>query len=1724
MQRVRTLKLTTLVHPDALVPYLYGDRGGRSINAIMSATGCTIDYCALSPDELERSPQTNAYVMNFLVSAETTEKLEEGIKQLRKLVERVQVHLQKKARVPGSVYSAAYGVGRGHRDVIDEQEEQIESDLLDQRHYFAAMEHQMPPAGVAVETKGGQMHMRRVMRSPSISGATPPEGSGATAVASKREPLPRREVRWKSSNAATEVQAEEAWGVPPVPRMYYSTGGRRFRRERPRYTEIAGVEPDEKHDFDAAPRRVVVDSTGAEFMYLQQQRGDPGAHFVARHRPRQPPEQARWAARSYTHVLPRDEAEYVMYPAPPVDGDDERAKRMLHSRQSPRQFQEVAHQFPPGTEEYSLYEDETVSGSAGFDETVDLTQEAIGINASGEYVSLSEHHQALRHQTRPRLLRRGFKRPLGSMRSDEPPPPPIYRQRMPYIYEYADDEDREWMSEDEEVAMSYGYPAQNHHMDVIPPRVLRRRRYGSAGSAVNVQQWSSLQGLDRQMGFKRRRVPYHELPLDDDDAMSDVSMSDHTVSSPRSQAMTAVADRLSEAVGTQSGDTSRPGGVAHAPTDRATTGVQGAVVHAEGYCSDGPSLLGNEGGRSPAIENTTSEDPSMVQVEALSAVMPASDQMSPAIPERESGTSNIEAIPAAGHVTAASEHDVTVSGHGIEGSESTEVGPKGGRASDGLEQEHKTTMKIPSSSPEEVESRIASSPSSVAQGSSYANATTGTAMEEHGSEHITTTEPDVPLENDRSTQVAALSSRIDVEAHLHEPMVTKKPTIALSAAASALLGVVANDTIRINNHVITSLGRMNTAEAAFVTAKDTLTTQEERYRGLEGDSKCRRRLEVLCGIVYDLQCQISSRVCGLDRSQKHEVLAKLDSSLANLLTTEKTLQDKVGALQASLEHVLSMDGLLTNGLVPVNHDVETMSKSDMDNSRGELLLNSAEEGVDENVEDTSSGEGDGWFEGSALLDPVNASEEEENFVAHISPKEGNLKLDGEYFAIKLEDGVSPQWPRRLPSFVWSFLARLTSSDPQSYVMRVAHKRLLEEIAKGDPYYYLQPTDLSNGGSISIASSLRSSPSSSCEFGCRGASAVKWERKLVSQISSRMKSFDNVAYSLARSSGGKEVLNRKKMNSIIRKLHLVAMQLHSLVSHLYCVKGQMTCKEVDSLPIALNNSHFERKMGVYKSRLKLVVPHKYQQQHHPQQSNGSNEPAEELLRDTYEFFPELLLCVDIWGYNYREDHVKRRVRGNDSLIAGDRSGLATSSERALFPLGFFREVEGRAFDFEHDGNGLLRRVCDELLNIVCLWNDFKWADNLEAVSLERVVALESDVTASILKILELHAHHMQALWAMRLLDNPERLRSVHFTQLNAYYSDRSRGSLTPSARLHTPKSSVSKVARDGDDCEVVAVDDHELVTDEMMEQRAAEEYWTRKLGEDDDAMEVDESNVATAGLLSAEAICSWDPPTLASYLLRWSDVYTIRTEVEALSSVVHHMLKQEGLELPMTGNGNDASDVDDADIRRIDRVVGRLLAVVRRTQVVNRDAVVSSEKLALHSASHQLLSEKKQTIHSKGGVETSVRSSAMRPARSPSASPEGDAPSIRTRSSTTKSASVSPDESDGDTRVAEVPSPSADEDKVEESSARNDGKESEENGDRGGEEDEAKDTEEAPEQPELKDLIQLLAATKRKMQELCSHRPRSARVREKLQTQSVQLARQTVEIFRNITHMYAAQRR
>ncbi|ETM02017.1 hypothetical protein L917_01446 [Phytophthora nicotianae] len=1578
-QRVRTVRLTTQVHPDMLIPYLYGERGGRSINAIVSATGCTVDYCALSPDEPERSPQSHSYVMNFLVSAGSSEMLEDATRQLRKLVNRVQVHLQTKAR--------------------SMPKEQEEMDFYE------------------VDTTRG----RRGMISPRLSGTE----ATVAAMESKREAI--LDERWING------EPDDDWDVAPMQRVYYAP---RVRREQPRYMEVADLEADEKTEFVMTGRRTAENSAGSEAPYLQ--RGQSPHHFVTRRRMRRYPDQSRWMRRSYHAQM--QEAGYAIYAVAPPQGGNEQTQRI---RQPRHIYQGAANRLAHPEYSQSYNGPDSENNAAFPDETADLTNENAGANESLEFVDVPELHQPV-HRTHPR---RSLKRPISKMRSEEPPPPPIYRQRMPYIYDYEYDEDDEWMTEDEEMAVAYGYPQQFRPVEI--PVVHRRRRFDSVSS----QQWSSSACRGHPQMYKRRRVQRGGPSLENDtkvDPDFEAPGREHVIP-PGSRTRTSLMGQLDE--------------VAQNPSMEADTGqatsVQiptedGSPVSSASDANADSAVVDGENHDAPDNENVAMENPSEAQIDATHQ-KPDSLVQDPAL-EQNNMSSTGGVAQSANDKTWDDEHHITVGSNTqsevmpltpIEET-ATAVSPQRSVAGSSS-----FTRKSP-------ESRVASPPSSTTNGAD------SSVLLEVESAHVRRSESAEVASNGRECSpeyLLPVETAIAPGAGSDESQHTQA-TIEISPPVEH----VVTDTIRINNHVIASLERANKVELDFTVAKTSLSVQENKFRRLENSSKCHRRLEVLCGIVYDLQCQLSSRSCGMKESRKHELLEKLDSFVDTLFTeSEQTLEERVIALQTGLEHVLATNALSFSNPIAKSKPVASSAPNTESHATTQKPIEQNHGKNDDTV--GMDWEEDGWFEESAPVDP--ASDDQESFVAHISPKKSNLKFEGDFLAIKLEEGASPRWPRELPPFVWSLLARVISSDPQSYVMRATHKRLMDEIAKGDPYYYLHPTIIAK--ETDTSSPLPSSPSPPCEFGCRGASALKWERKLVSQISSRMKSFDNVAYSLARSSGGKEVLNRKKMNSIIRKLHLVAMQLHSLVSHLYCVKGQATCKEVDSLPVALNNSHFERKMGVYKSRLKLVVPHKYQQQ--TQQQTGASEPAEELLRDTYEFFPELLLCVDIWGYNYRESQAKRH---NSKSLLGDQ----LTGSGALFPLGFFRRVESLAFDFEHDSNGLLRCICDELLNIVCLWNDFKWTDNLETVALDRVISFETDVTGSIVKILELYAHHLQALWAVRLLDEPEQLRSVHLTQFNAYYSDGSQGSLNTTVDA---RSQAAKNPGDGVNPDRNTID--RLVADEIVEQRLAEEYWNRKVtalsvhNPDNDAMDVDDTD---AQVLSAETISSWDQQTMVSYLLRWSDVYAIRSDVNALSAVTNHMLKHEVQKHRfMSGDGSSEPIGSKA---AVDSATRHLLAAVSRAQMLIRDALIGSEKLALHSASNQLPDERKHS----NSAETSEASGAAQ-----------DTCSVSNKASEDTSSAAHTD------AVADAESSL----NVEESCVDSNTKE-----------DANLEASRPQEQPELKDLIQLLAVTKQDMQELCGHRPRSARMREKVQTQSVQLARQTVEIFRNIRNMYESQRR
>lgn len=870
--------------------------------------------------------------------------------------------------------------------------------------------------------------------------------------------------------------------------------------------------------------------------------------------------------------------------------------------------------------------------------------------------------------------------------------------------------------------------------------------------------------------------------------------------------------------------------------------------------------------------------------------------------------------------------------------------------------------------------------------------------------------------------------------------------------------------MRMNNELVNSLSKLHRSEADWVHKRKELTAQKKRLKSQKKQAAAIQRFRVLYKVIMDLQTRLLSSGSLQEGSDAHEMLKTIQTILDRASGSDKSAKFKVTVLQKGLETLLAMQAEAKQRPPPVPAAEIDTTTTMVEDDAATLAPHSpelqsqpvnADDDPDDNacVQDSFADDADG--------DDLTSLTEET-----IKPEGGNF----EPFVIKQED-VSLVCPPELPVFLWAFLMRsLACDESQSYVMKVMQNRLVEEISKSNPYYYLQRTELSPH---------RLSPlEASCEFGCRGASAIKWERKLISQINSRMKSFDIVAYSLARSGGGKDVLNRKKLNSIVRKVHLVAMQLHSLLSHLYCVKGRAVCTEADAMSSALNNSHFEKRMGVYKSRLKLVLPHKY---HQLNGSSGVSKDPEDLVRDTFEFFPELLVCVDIWAFNYREGLVKKQYEIASACGAGkDAFNEATA---ALLPLVFFRAVESEAFDFDHDANGRLRCICDELLNIVCLWNDFKWMENLEALDLERIVAFETSVSSSIVRILALYAHHLQALWAKRLRAEPEYLCRVRMTQHNAYYTPRSHVLVSSQCTdgagwvssspvdLTIGSSSLSVPDGEKDEDEDGNMDARSSsethVTDE---QRVAAAYWLRKLDGDQDAAMgevVDRINSAT-DLIQVDALESLGRSALDDYTLEESSVEALRSDVAMLSTVASELLDR-------SSSSDTSEDV---------------LELIGRHRAIGADMVCVAEKLALHEAGQQLASAKESG-------QPQLNSPPAGAAFQSSPLPSDPDSSLRNQSQ---------DDQDG----SWLPSISV-------SSVRDDGAMALRRGTRL-DSDLALDAAMEEDQP-VGDVIEVLAATKRQVQELCMQRARSARVREKLQLQAVELARQAAELVRNTANMY-----
>ncbi|KAL8001782.1 hypothetical protein Plhal703r1_c17g0078551 [Plasmopara halstedii] len=1558
-QRLRTVRILTQVHPDLLIPYLYNERGSRSINAIVHSTGCTIDYCALSPNEPERSPQSQAYVMNFLMSARSRETLESAIRQLNTLVERVQVFFQKKARVSQPARS------------MDE--------LYNKRN----------PCYEPVNN----IRDRRDLKSRIYA---------TDAMAFDGETL--------SNNSWTFEEAEEDWNVA---RGYYTLDGYTSRK-RPGYRNMSDVESDEKSDFMTTGRHFDGDfaETKASCASGNRFSGD----FGASRRARRYPGQSWVTSRSYPNHVP--DPEYSMY-TDALQSERKPTQRIMRDRQ-PRYTSNIYDQSVYGPHEYEdPYEDE-----------IKLTYE-------------NERYNAPQYMRRMHS-KRSLKRPLSNVRSDRPAPPPIYRQRYPLRAEYAyDDEEDEWMIENED--MAYGYDPQSFFGKM--PAFRREHRIYSGDN----HRWSNFAApghLLPQM-YKRRCIPRENVSVEDDEMVCRGSPYEHVIRDS-SRPTTERMDQHDHVVGnaeSQSVD-------AQHITDRIDISAEDeSSVSIMSDSSFGNAVVDAENRQFLANDSIAANSAINLAVDSAGVKSGSSARVSELDQTNDLGAEVFQSACDRGVESDLEQNCVSFE---LDSQSTTSLETSDVKADVASLAKSNVISLSPSNLPvNRVESPTCST-TKEAGCNVPCDVTSAATSSDEKVERPQLIELNVSREDNLPFQASTTSDTGEFNPG------DSKHTPLGSVTSSTMVDNVLTDTIRINNHIIASLERVNKVEADFVLLRKMLTEQKGKYHQLSNRSTCYHRLAVSCGMIYKVQYQLSLQPNKLNETRKQKVLEMLDHCLENLLIDgEQTLQEKTAALQHEVEHILAVHGLgFLNG--------ESIGKSVI-SGHGDKEFSSAHSNVIEHNKDKSvdtisrDWENDDGYTESTSTDL--ARDDDLDFVSQSYYPKNNTIFEDDLSTVKFEQKTSTSRPQKMPPFVWSLLTRAISSDPQSYVMRATSKRLMDEIAKGDPYYYLHPTKIGNDTATST-SVLRSR---SCEFGCGGASAVKWKRKLVSQINSRMKFFDNVAYLLARRSRGEEALNRKKMNSIIRKLHLVAMQLHSLVSHIYCIQGQARCREGDSLPTKLNSSHFARRMGVYKSKLKLVVPLTYQQQSASHQQCSADDVTEDLLQDTFEFFPELLLCVDIWGFNYRESQSKRHI--SKVVLSGNSAGSDVH-----FPLAFLREVEGSAFDFEHDNNGRLSQICDELLNLVCLWNDLKWTDSLENVALDRVLSFETDVTASISKVLDLYAHHLQALWAVRLFDDPEQLQSVHFTHLNAYYSDRSQS---------TTSNGTSSV-----DSDVNAVD--YLVANAIVEQRHVEKYWNRKVttlsvyNSDDDASELTERGPHTNQLLSIDAISSWNKDTLLRYLLRWSDVYGIRTDANVLSAVTNHMIKHE-VQKHIFSRHNDESNPVEGD-SMVDLSTSKLLTAVRRAQILIQDALIMAKKLALHSACHQLLNERKYSLYVEPDIiDGEVASSS-------------DTQSLCTTMNTHNQA-VS------DLESHSVARGSCDAEKYGSDAQK-----------------EALDTDPAQDQPEVKDLIHLLAVTKQEMQELCGRRPRSARMREKVQTQSLQLARQTVEIFRNIRNMYEAQRR
>ncbi|KAE9324869.1 hypothetical protein PF008_g17012 [Phytophthora fragariae] len=97
----RMVHVRTTMDPQRLAPHVIGVNGGK-LNAIMSRARCSISYRKTLSQEQEEDKDKHAYSMAFMISANTTKRVDDGVQLLQAVVESTEQQIRKYQRSSGS--------------------------------------------------------------------------------------------------------------------------------------------------------------------------------------------------------------------------------------------------------------------------------------------------------------------------------------------------------------------------------------------------------------------------------------------------------------------------------------------------------------------------------------------------------------------------------------------------------------------------------------------------------------------------------------------------------------------------------------------------------------------------------------------------------------------------------------------------------------------------------------------------------------------------------------------------------------------------------------------------------------------------------------------------------------------------------------------------------------------------------------------------------------------------------------------------------------------------------------------------------------------------------------------------------------------------------------------------------------------------------------------------------------------------------------------------------------------------------------------------------------------------------------------------------------------------------------------------------------------------------------------------------------------------------------